>query len=255
LDFVLTSDLDWASEDCVADFLQIAGRFSIKPTMFVTHDSAIVRRAAASGLAELGIHPNFLPGSDHGKDPAAVMDFVQRLAPKAIAMRAHRYIDAPEISAQLAARGLTIDSNACRHLATGIAPEILPSGLLRLPVFFEDDIHWMEGGGWSFATYRDAFLAPGLKILNFHPFFVALNAPDAAFYQRHKQYIKSLAGEQAKHLRHRGAGARSFLMEAIAAVLDGGHRFVSLGELAAGLRAQTTAQTLRPAADLLPLPT
>ena len=52
MDFVLTSDLDWASEDCVADFLQIAGRFSIKPTMFVTHDSAVVRRAAASGLAD-----------------------------------------------------------------------------------------------------------------------------------------------------------------------------------------------------------
>lgn len=255
MDFVLTSDLDWASEDCVADFLQIAGRFSIRPTMFVTHDSAIVRRAAASGLVELGIHPNFLPGSDHGEGAASVMDYVQRLAPKATAMRAHRYISSPEISSLLAARGLTIDSNLCRHLALGIVPEILPGGVLRLPVFFEDDIHWMEGGDWSFDTHRDAFLAPGLKILNFHPFFVALNAPDAAFYQRHKQHIKSLTGEQAKQLRHRGAGARSFLVETITAVLDAGHRFVSLGELAAGLRGQTMTQTIRPAADLLPLPT
>ncbi|HEY2892235.1 MAG TPA: hypothetical protein VGJ31_16485 [Dongiaceae bacterium] len=253
MDFVLTSDLDWASEDCVADFLQIAGRFSIKPTMFVTHDSAVVRRAAASGLADLGIHPNFLPGSDHGKDPASVLDFVQRLAPKAIAMRAHRYIGSPEISSLIAARGLTIDSNLCRHLAPGIAPEIMPGGVVRLPVFFEDDIHWMEGGDWSFETYRDGFLAPGLKILNFHPFFVALNAPDAAFYQRHKQLIKSLTGEQAARLRHQGAGARCFLIEAITAVLDSGHRFVGLGALAAGLTRQTATQTVRRAPDLLPL--
>ena len=253
MDFVLTSDLDWASEDCVADFLQIADRFSIKPTMFVTHDSAIVRDATASGLAELGIHPNFLPGSDHGSDGASVMDFVLRLAPNAIAMRAHRYIRSPEISSLIAARGLTIESNLCRHLARGIAPEILPCGVLRLPVFFEDDVHWTEGGEWNFDAYRDAFLAPGLKILNFHPFFVALNAPDAAFYRRHKQRIKSLTGEQAKHFRHRGAGARSFLVEAITAVLAAGHRFVTLGQLAADLRGQTTTQAFRPAADLMPL--
>ncbi len=253
MDFVLTSDLDWASEDCVADFLQIAGRFSIKPTMFVTHDSARARRAAASGLAELGIHPNFLPGSDHGKDPVSVLGFVQRLAPKAVAMRAHRYIGSPEISSLLAARGITIESNLCRHLALGIMPEILPGGVLRLPVFFEDDIHWMDGGDWSFDTHRYAFLAPGLKILNFHPFFVALNAPDAAFYQRHKQHIKSLTGEQAARFRHQGAGARSFLIEAITAVLAAGHRFVSLGELAAGLRGRETPQTPRPAAHLSPL--
>jgi hypothetical protein len=205
-------------------------------------------------LAELGIHPNFLPGSDHGKDPATVLDFVQRLAPKAVAMRAHRYIGSPEISSLLAPRGLTIESNLCRHLAPGIAPEILPGGVLRLPVFFEDDIHWMEGGDWSFETYQHGFLAPGLKILNFHPFFVALNAPDAAFYQRHKQHIKSLTGEQAAGLRHQGAGARSFLIEAIEALLDSGHRFVSLGELAAGLRGQTMMQAPRPAAHLLPQP-
>src|ERR1700741_4382576 len=116
LDFVLTSDLDWASEDCITVFLEIAERFTIKPTIFVTHESPAVRRAAAAGDAELGIHPNFLRGSDHGADAGSVIDTVQALAPQAIAVRAHRYLSSPVISTLLAERGLTIDSNCWRHL-------------------------------------------------------------------------------------------------------------------------------------------
>ena len=237
MDFVLTSDLDWASEDCVAVFLEIAERFAIKPTIFVTHKSPATRCAAAAGKVELGIHPNFLPGSDHGADAGSVIDTVLALVPQAMAVRAHRYLGSPVISALLAERGLTIDSNVCRHLIAGIEHEFLPAGVIRLPVFFEDDIHWTQGGDWRFETCRQSFLSPGLKILNFHPFLVALNVPDGAFYRRHKRYIRTLTCEQAAHLGHRGPGARSFLLEAIGAILAAGHRFVTLGELAAGLRA------------------
>lgn len=233
LDFALTADLDWASEDCIESFLQIAGRFSIVPTVFVTHESEILNRAHAAGRVELGIHPNFLPDSDHGADVASVIDFVLRLAPDATAVRAHRYIGSPEISARLAVRGLSIDSNQCRHLATGIVPERLSSGMLRLPVFFEDDIHWTLGHDWAFANHSEAFFAPGLKVLNFHPFFVALNVPDAAFYQSHKQHIRTLTKRQAARMAHRGEGSRSFLLELIAAVRAAGSGFVTLGQLAA----------------------
>ena len=250
---MLTSDLDWASEDCIEDFLQIARRFSIKPTLFVTHESKAVRRASAAGRVELGIHPNFLPGSDHGGDASAIIDFVLGLAPGAKAVRAHRYIGSPDISALFADRGLTIDSNLCRHLETAIAAEVLPNGLIRLPVFFEDDIHWSEGHDWNFETYRPSFLGPGLKVLNFHPFFVALNAPDADFYRRHKHHIRTLTRDQAARLIHRGSGARSFLLEAIAAVLAAGHRFVTLGELAARL-GKAGPQTAHPEPGLFSLP-
>ena len=250
---MLTSDLDWASEDCIEDFLQIARRYAIRPTLFVTHASEAVRQASAAGQVELGIHPNFLSGSDHGNDPSSVIDFVLRLVPDAKAVRAHRYIDSPYISALLAARGLAIETNLCRHLETGIVAEGLPSGLLRLPVFFEDDIHWSAGHDWNFETYRHAFLAPGLKVLNFHPFFVALNVPDAAFYQRHKQLIRTLSRDQAAQLAHRGSGARSFLLETIDAMLAAGHRFVTLGELAAHL-GKAGMQNVRPAPGLFSLP-
>jgi hypothetical protein len=240
MDFVLTSDLDWASEHCIDDFLGIAERFSVKPTLFVTHESAAVRAAARVGRAELAIHPNFLADSDHGGDVSSVMDCVRRMVPEAIAVRSHRYIDSPEIAPILPRYGLRIDSNVCRHLMPGLGPEILPNGLLRLPVFFEDDVHWLGGHEWNFQKYARDFFAPGLKILNFHPFFVTLNIPDRDFYRRHKHHIRTLTRGQAAELRHGGRGARTFLLDAIGAIMTEGHRFISLNELAHHLPLPTT---------------
>ncbi len=232
MDFVLTSDLDWASEACVEGFLALAARYDVRATVFVTHDSAAIRRATAAGAVELGVHPNFHQPSSHGRTTDEVIDYVCRLAPGARAVRCHRHITDAVIEAALARHGLDLDSNTCRHLSPSIAPIRLASGLLRMPVFFEDDFQWMAGHGWAFSDHAGAFFSPGLKILNFHPFFVALNCPDAAFYARHKSLIPSLTAEEAARLRHRGPGPASFLEEALTAVRASGHRFITLSELA-----------------------
>jgi hypothetical protein len=232
MEFVLTADLDWASEYCIAHFLAIADRLAVKPTVFVTHESAAIRAAERDGRVELGVHPNFAPASTHGDSIERVLGHVMALAPEALAVRCHRHIRGPEIERALAVRGLRIDSNTCRHLEPGIAPVALASGLLRLPVFFEDDVNWIQARSWRFADHAPAFFSPGLKILNFHPFFVALNAPDAAFYQRHKSKIQTLDARGAAELRHAGQGSESFLVEAVAAIRAAGRGFVTLGALA-----------------------
>ena len=232
IDFVLTADVDWASEYCIDHFLSIAARFSITPTIFVTHSSPMLRVAGAEGRAELAIHPNFLGGSSHGAAPDDVIDHVLGLVPDAVAARCHRYFGGPDIEQALASRGLLYDSNVCRHMQPDLKPERLASGLLRLPVFFEDDVHWDRGLSWDFAAHAAAFFSPGLKILNFHPFFVALNVPDASFYKRSKAHIPTLTAGEAERLRHPDAGAETFLIEAIEAILAAGHRFLPLGTLA-----------------------
>jgi hypothetical protein len=233
-DFVLTADIDWASEYCIDHFLGIADRFSLKPTLFVTHESAAIRKAERDGRAELAIHPNFLAGSSHGATPDAVIDHVLKLVPNALAVRYHRYFGAPKAEDALAERGLRYDSNVCRHLEPGLLAERLASGLLQFPVFFEDDVHWDHGLSWDFPTHAAAFFSPGLKVLNFHPFFVALNVPGASFYTRQKQHIATLTAPQAALLRHPGAGAETFLVTCLEAILATGHRFRSFGELVDG---------------------
>jgi hypothetical protein len=248
MDFVLTSDLDWASEYCIEHFLDVLGPFLVKPTLFVTHESGAVRKASEEGRVELGIHPNFLPGSTHGDDVGSVIDYVLRLVPQPIAVRCHRYFDDPQIAAELANRGLKLDSNLCMHLQHNLSPIVLSNGLLRFPVFFEDDVHWDRGFKWCFDKYAADFFSPGLKILNFHPFFVTLNVPDRVFYARHKSCIRSLTRDQVTEFRHRGAGAGTFLVDVVKAVLAAGDRFITLGELACPKRDLDRAVDQRPTA-------
>jgi Polysaccharide deacetylase len=244
VEFVLSADLDWASEYCIEHFLSITGRFSIKPTIFVTHDSAALRRAAREGRVELGIHPNFLQPSTHGESIGSIIKHVLELAPRATSVRCHRHFAGREIERALTAHGLRIDSNTHGHLQGGLAPIELPSGLLRLPVFFEDDCHWTQDMTWRFRDHETDFFSPGLKILNFHPFLVSLNAPDAAFYHRHKRHIPTLTVSDAARLRHQGDGIATFLIEAIRVIQASGCRFVTLGEMADSLGHETLAAEL-----------
>ena len=234
--FVLTADVDWASDYCIEAFIAHAAGAGIVPTLFVTHRSAAIERAAADGLVDLGIHPNFMPGSSHGTEVEQVLDAVLALVPQPVASRSHCYCDSSTVAAGLARRGIGWDSNICCHLQEGLPVLQHWNGVRRLPVFFEDDVHWEQGGAWDFARYRPAFASPGLKILNFHPFMWALNVPNAAFYTAHRAHITTLTAEEAGTLRFNGRGSATFLDDVIEWVQQSGGAFVSLPRLCAALQ-------------------
>ncbi|GAB2176168.1 polysaccharide deacetylase WbmS family protein [Dongia sp. agr-C8] len=231
--FVLTSDTDWASEyavDRLVDFTTDAG---IKPTVFVTHESARLNAAAAKGEVELGIHPNFLPGSSHGADVDAVIAHVFKLAPDTKLWRSHAFVDGTHVAVKLHQAGIRIDSNVCLYMQQGLMPLEHWIGIRRFPVFWEDDVHWHRGGNWDFVRYRDAFFAPGLKVVNVHPFIYALNIPDEATYTAVKGNIPRLDAESAGKLRFAGPGPADFLAALADAVKAQGLRWHTLTELAA----------------------
>ncbi len=234
--FVLTADVDWASDYCIEELARFANGHGITPTMFVTHDSPVLAALRAERRAELGIHPNFLPGSSHGGGPAVVIAHMLSIEPRPVATRSHHYAESAEICRALVANGLRIDSNLCLFLQPGLKPLHHWSGLVRLPCFWEDDVHWERGFEWDFARLRATFLTPGLKLLNVHPFMFALNIPDAAFYARHKRLIPTLDTTQAGQLRFAGRGAATFLADLVEAVRAEGFRFTTIGDLADDLR-------------------
>lgn len=229
--FVLTSDVDWASDSSIEAFAAFAEQRAITPTMFVTHRSPAIEALRGRARVELGIHPNFSPGSTHGEDIDQVIASLLKLVPKPIASRNHRYLDGSEIARGLAARSVMVDSNICLFLQTRIEPQHHWSGILRLPCFWEDDVHWERGFGWDFEPLKRVFFSPGLKILNVHPFMFALNTPDGDFYRRHKRHISTLTAESANELKHRGAGVATFLSDIVDAVYAEGLRFVTLEAL------------------------
>ena len=234
--FILTSDVDWASDYCIESFVSFALGRGVRPTLFVTHQSPALAALQAANSIEFGIHPNFMAGSSHGADPATVIASLLSIVPEPVAARSHHYIDSSEIVRGLAASGLRIDSNVCLFLQSGLKPQHHWSGLIRLPCFWEDDVHWDRGFAWDFAPLRCAFLTPGLKILNVHPFMFALNIPDATAYARHKHLIPTLSAESAGPLRFQGPGPATYLAALIDCVHAEGYSFTSISKLVTELR-------------------
>ena len=169
--FCFTADIDWASEAAIQSMLQLFESYDIPLTPFITHDSpALQSRYATPELkAQVGLHPNFLPNSSHGKDVSEVIDHVQRLWPEARGFRSYSFYDSSYVTAEMRRRGLSYDSNVCLWLQPDCVPLAHGSGLIRFPVFWEDDVHFGRNYPFDFRLLRDHLDRPGLKVINVHP--------------------------------------------------------------------------------------
>jgi len=225
--FCLTSDVDWASDYCIQEFLQFAASIGISPTVFATHSTPVL-----SNGVEVGVHPNFLPGSSHGNDTISVIDNVLAMYPESKAYRSHHFIDSTGIAREMVRRGIIYDSNICLHFQDGIVPLRMSSGSVRFPVFWEDDAHWsIEKNSWDPERFINRFTSHGLKILNIHPFFFAANIPNQEYYEKVKRHIKTLSADNIHDVRYDGPGVRTFAEAILKELRNRGFRFHTLHEL------------------------
>jgi hypothetical protein len=217
----------------VEEFLHILDGWQIKPTLFATHDCPIVRAYAAKNPHLVGIHPNPRPGSTQGKDISTVFDGLLRLFPHARAFRSHGYYDSSELIQEAVRRGIHYDSNLCLYLQSGISPLRMGiPGMTRLPVFWEDDVHWLQSGGdWQIRRYAKDFMSPGLKIINVHPFMVVANIPSADYYRKVKRCLGNVTRRNIGRIRYKGAGTQTFLRALVRLVVANKQRFWSLDEI------------------------
>ena len=240
---VFSSDIDWASDPCIEDTYAFACQFGIKPCFFVTHESAALARLARADQVELAVHPNFLPRSSHGNSPEEVIDHVMALVPEAQGFRAHCFFDSTPVTRTFRSRGLIWDSNLCLHLHEGIVPLRHCSGLVRLPVFWADDVHMtLNPDQWSVDTIIEHFLSPGLKILDVHPIHLALNAPHLKFYEEHRDQAKALTSTDIERIRYDGPGARTFLRDLLFRLRNADVRSYTFAEIVGLLSDDKTAE-------------
>ena len=234
---LLTFDVDWA-----ADFMidAIAGRLiecGVCSTWHVTHASpAIDRLRERPDLFELGIHPNFMPGSSHGDTVAEILATCMRLVPEATTMRSHALVQSSSILTEvLASTPIRCDSSIMLPGAPNIEPVGFPhqeGPLVRVPYFWEDDVEMMRGcPRWTLDA--DDEPPDGLRVYDFHPVHVYLNAADMRPYHalRSREPLTELPEALARELVQPGAGAGSLF-----------------GEIAEHLAA-TGSRTLRDVAD------
>jgi polysaccharide deactylase WbmS-like protein len=172
-ELVVTLDVDWAPDDAVdavAARLEDAG---VAATWFVTHAGPALDRLRNREAFELGIHPNFRPGSTHGATPAEVLEHLMALVPEAVSSRAHGVVQSGALLHELVARTpVRIDSTTFLPDMAHVRPlpQHTPHGtLVRIPFVWSDDYEPLRPR----PTDWDELLArPGLQVVLFHPVHV-----------------------------------------------------------------------------------
>lgn len=230
--FCMTGDQDWASDAVVADFVDLFAGYGVRPTLFATNKSSLVDELAAGGRIELGLHPNFLPGSTHGADSDAVIRHMTDMYPGAKTFRSHGFVDGSRICRQFYERGFRYDSNLCLDMQPNLVPLRHVSGITRFPTFWGDFTHFTNrADDWDLERYLPAILSPGLKVFNFHPINVATNVPNAAFYQTIRTRTGTLSAADIKDVRYQGPGVRTFLVALLDLLKARGLKCYTLAEL------------------------
>ncbi|MCA9588844.1 MAG: hypothetical protein KC657_26190 [Myxococcales bacterium] len=212
---VLTIDVDWAPDaaiDFTADLLASRG---VKATWFLTHDSpAVARLRERPELFELGIHPNFLPGSSHGATPEDVLDYCMKLVPDATSVRTHALVQSTPLY-DLVLRRTPVRCDVSLLLPHARRLDLVEyqwkgTTLLRLPYHWEDDIEMLrDAPAWDLET---AIAGEGYRVFDFHPIHVFLNSADMGPYESLKAAVRPLGAatiEQMQPFVHEGPGPRT----------------------------------------------
>ena len=229
-----TTDIEWSPDWAIRDLYELADEHGVPLTPFLTHRSDYLasrfgmRDVISSG--DVGLHPNFLPGSTHGATVDEVIATTQALWPDAVSFRSHCLDDDTRMLRKMAESGFRYDSNLFAFLQPMLAPLLTVAQTVRLPVFWEDDVHSALGLPWEFGGLRAAFEGPGLKIVNVHPLRVALNVPDETFAESHRP-LGAAADVDARAERHIGKGTRTFLEELFVHATGSGRPPVRLSDL------------------------
>lgn len=241
-DTVITLDVDWAPDFAITRTADILIENRVKATWFITHSSPAVQRLFEySDLFEMGVHPNFMPGSTQGNNYHEIMRYVMNIAPDAKSVRTHGMFYSAAISRMFAVDfGLEIDSS----IFLGEMPYIVPYEvfygdrvLLRMPYFWSDDGEMSIKRTPSFLLQDKNFDMHGLKILCFHPIHVFLNSRGMSNYDNLKSRydIKRCTEEEAAPFVSNGVGAKS-LLTGIIKKSPNPHGFKTLAEVAAEWR-------------------
>lgn len=237
--FAFTADQEWAPEWAIEHFLAWSSAQNLPVHVFRTHPSRSLDTAVAARAVRQGWHPNFTAGSSHGDSAEAVIRYCAEHFPGCSTVRSHRMFEENYTWIRLAEAGVRCDSQGVPLLQSYILPALHWTGIVRLPIYFEDDLILRRTGARHAveATLRTLF-SPGLKIFNVHPLFIAANIPDITWYEDRRA---ELFGGHSEGPVHNGYGVRTVVEEILAAIGATGGHFVDFEDIhlrAAALFAQ-----------------
>ncbi len=235
----ITLDVDWAPDFMIDFAAAILIEERVRATWFVTHQSpALTRLRDYPDLFELGVHPNFFPGSTHGKTPEDVLRHCMELVPEAVSVRTHGLLQSTALLAKIMEETpALIDASLFLPRAQELRPveyQWAQRTLLRIPYFWEDDFEMERRDPcWQLEPLLAA--GSGLKIFDFHPVHIYLNSHTMEAYRRLKEREPNLteaSPELAAELAQAEPGSQTLFVELAKYLSDKkSFRLVDLTEL------------------------
>lgn len=213
----LTFDLDWCSDEVLKYTLEILDIYNIKATFFVTHKTKLLEKMLENSNIELGIHPNFNPlfkeKGNFRKNSEEIIKELLEIVPKATSVRSHSMTQNSNILDLFKKYNFKYELNTFIPYSSQIKlkPYIHWNGLIKVPYFWEDDVHIIYGWKWDVEQFLNY---PGLKVFDFHPIHVFLNTENLERYNEAKPFLndyKKLKG----FVNNETYGTRNFLIDLI----------------------------------------
>ncbi len=233
-EYILTFDVDWAPDWIIDYVANTLIKKNVKATWFITHQSpAIDRLKEKKDIFELGIHPNLLNGSTHGKTEDEVLSHILEIIPEAKSMRTHGLYQSSSFLKKAAKEyGITTDVSLFLPHAAYLSPHQFKwagTKLWRVPVFWEDDFEMDEEKPiWRFSS--EILNIPGIKIFAFHPIHIILNTNSFEKYQQLKQKRPLQKWDQrfVEEHNNRNKGPRNLFLDLVDHLTNNGKRIQDL---------------------------
>lgn len=217
----LTLDVDWAPDWAIDFCISECLKANIPSTIFITHESPVVSSLRGEPNVELGIHPNFQPGSTQGSDVAEVFATLTGIEPQARSMRTHSLAQSSPIL-EYAATFAQIRNDVSLFLPFSRELPITSlrfpeSTLTRLPYSWEDDLV-MNNADWDWSLETWPGEVQGRVVWDFHPIHIVLNSTGFHQYASLKEYLgirplHELKESEAKQFRNNGTGTLTYFRQ------------------------------------------
>jgi hypothetical protein len=231
----LTVDVEWAHPDVLADLVALIDARGIKATFFCTHAGVAVPGH------ERALHPNFLRSGNTMRQlgPAAadlsdveiyrhVVRTTREFCPEAVGVRGHRQFFDSTLLPIYQESGLQYDASLFLPLAHGVVPAMKPHDVLELPTYYIDHSDF-NAGYTNFELTALGLERPGLKVFDFHPNTVFINAATNAQYEASKAHYHDPGRLLA--MRQTGPGVRTLLIELLDTIADERRPTATLAEV------------------------
>ncbi len=159
---------------------------------------------------EIGVHPNFNEATLAQYE--SKLNDLLALYPRARGVASHAMMSSTPLLELFKRAGLQYDRNLLFYKQTPARAFYHYNGLLRLPIFWEDDIWFSQEPETPFVP--ETLLEKQFHYLyNFHPVHLYLNTASAAHYASCKPHYHNPRALQRR--RHTGYGVYSYFMDLV----------------------------------------